>query len=458
MNLAHLDTDHATGTQPIRHALQWFSTCIDANRVPWRPDQLEAAGEALAAARRHLDRDVLDIAGLSTVGYRGPAAVLNEIAPRAPELVAPGNAVAPVPAASVKLATYLDHLVKVIQPADAGFAQAVREWKEAGMPAADTVMPGNVTPTLTPSECKAVLADPRGLVVLMDYHEMCQLESDSVGAGTTGDNARIVELKAMGRVIIEADREQHDREVLKAFGYTVTPVPVGTYARLSLREVMDLTAMVWGAPVDDVEAGAVYLPLLQMYEQIRRAGKRPQDPATMTKAEAAAHWRQFNKDGTLPASPAPTKKRDGNAWLAKAKQLATEYAHCYAFVGDDTMPRKQKELWDHLAEPADLMQGSWIAAEDVLRNVMALDVAFNGEGGARAPRLIDVLSQVQAVRDQYREPLLQVLAHSIHLTEAEVQSGLDRVRNAAGLIKQLPDTHDGRNTWLMNYGPKVDAS
>jgi len=26
------------------------------------------------------------------------------------------------------------------------------------------------------------------------------------------------------------------------------------------------------------------------------------------------------------------------------KRLAGEYAHCYAFVGDDTMPRKQKEL------------------------------------------------------------------------------------------------------------------
>lgn len=41
---------------------------------------------------------------------------------------------------------------------------------------------------------------------------------------------------------------------------------------------------------------------------------------------------------------------------------------------------------------------------------------------------------------------------SIQLTPAEVQSGLDRVRWAEGLIKQLPEDHDGRNSWLLNYG------
>jgi len=36
------------------------------------------------------------------------------------------------------------------------------------------------------------------------------------------------------------------------------------------------------------------------------------------------------------------------AWIDKAKKLAGEYAHCYAFVGDDTMPIKHKQLMDHL--------------------------------------------------------------------------------------------------------------
>lgn len=34
----------------------------------------------------------------------------------------------------------------------------------------------------------------------------------------------------------------------------------------------------------------------------------------------------------------------------KIKVLAGEYAHCYSFVGDDTMPRKQKQLYDAIDE------------------------------------------------------------------------------------------------------------
>lgn len=39
----------------------------------------------------------------------------------------------------------------------------------------------------------------------------------------------------------------------------------------------------------------------------------------------------------------------------------------------------------------------------------------------------------------------------------EQQSGLDRVRQAEGLILQLPSSHDGRNTWLLNYGTGPEA-
>ncbi len=42
----------------------------------------------------------------------------------------------------------------------------------------------------------------------------------------------------------------------------------------------------------------------------------------------------------------------------------------------------------------------------------------------------------------------------IALTPEEVHSGMDRVRWAEGLIKQLPEDHDGRNSWLLNYGRK----
>lgn len=43
-------------------------------------------------------------------------------------------------------------------------------------------------------------------------------------------------------------------------------------------------------------------------------------------------------------------------------------------------------------------------------------------------------------------------AAAIQLTPAEVESGHDRVQWAEGLILQLPANHDGRNSWLLNYG------
>ncbi len=45
----------------------------------------------------------------------------------------------------------------------------------------------------------------------------------------------------------------------------------------------------------------------------------------------------------------------------------------------------------------------------------------------------------------------------IKLSKAEKQSGISRVSHAEGLILQLPKTHDGRNTWLLNYGYRQEA-
>lgn len=42
-------------------------------------------------------------------------------------------------------------------------------------------------------------------------------------------------------------------------------------------------------------------------------------------------------------------------------------------------------------------------------------------------------------------------------TPVEAQSGLNRIRHAEGLISQLPVDHDGRNTWLLNYGAGEEA-
>lgn len=40
----------------------------------------------------------------------------------------------------------------------------------------------------------------------------------------------------------------------------------------------------------------------------------------------------------------------------------------------------------------------------------------------------------------------------LKFTPAEMQCGLNRVRWAELLINQLPKDHDGRNSWLLNYG------
>lgn len=46
---------------------------------------------------------------------------------------------------------------------------------------------------------------------------------------------------------------------------------------------------------------------------------------------------------------------------------------------------------------------------------------------------------------------------TIIINKSEIQSGLDRVKFAEGLILQLPNTHNGRNSWLLNYGISDEA-
>jgi hypothetical protein len=45
----------------------------------------------------------------------------------------------------------------------------------------------------------------------------------------------------------------------------------------------------------------------------------------------------------------------------------------------------------------------------------------------------------------------------IVLTASELQSGHDRQSHAENLIRFLPRDHDGRNTWLLNYGRGEEA-
>ena len=46
----------------------------------------------------------------------------------------------------------------------------------------------------------------------------------------------------------------------------------------------------------------------------------------------------------------------------------------------------------------------------------------------------------------------------IHLTGAEEQSGYDRLTFAEDLVRQLPENHEGRNSWILNYSNREDAN
>ena len=67
--------------------------------------------------------------------------------------------------------------------------------------------------------------------------------------------------------------------------------------------------------------------------------------------------------------------------------------------------------------------------------------------------LMEANSQQQAEIEALKKDLLKYdkLAWD-DLTKAEIESGLSRVKWAELLIKQLPEEHEGRNSWLLNYG------
>lgn len=75
---------------------------------------------------------------------------------------------------------------------------------------------------------------------------------------------------------------------------------------------------------------------------------------------------------------------------------------------------------------------------------------FNAQTGRDSARA-DAIRQLWPMVIYAERERLAALP-SIQLTPAEVQSGVDRVRWAELLIEQLPADHDGRNSWLLNYG------
>jgi predicted transcriptional regulator len=79
-----------------------------------------------------------------------------------------------------------------------------------------------------------------------------------------------------------------------------------------------------------------------------------------------------------------------------------------------------------------------------------------------AYELADWLDNFSSVNDgdgkimsEISEKLRKQADEVIYLTKAEIESGLSRVKWAEALIKQLPKEHEGRNSWLLNYGVQL---
>ena len=77
--------------------------------------------------------------------------------------------------------------------------------------------------------------------------------------------------------------------------------------------------------------------------------------------------------------------------------------------------------------------------------------------GAAVPRAHTDRATLLRLLDAAREELREVVKMSIPLDPSEMQSGYNRVQWAEGLIRQLPDDHEGRNSWLLNYGSPDDG-
>jgi hypothetical protein len=52
-------------------------------------------------------------------------------------------------------------------------------------------------------------------------------------------------------------------------------------------------------------------------------------------------------------------------WLEEAERLAMDFAHCYSFVGDDTMPKAKAALLAHLRQRQTAKVPPWMTAAHI---------------------------------------------------------------------------------------------
>jgi hypothetical protein len=89
-------------------------------------------------------------------------------------------------------------------------------------------------------------------------------------------------------------------------------------------------------------------------------------------------------------------------------------------------------------------------------------VQDGGAAGGQRPRIATMLRLAREITDRTPAPKPETREAAksgeyITLTGHEVQARSTRQKYAEGLILQLPKDHDGRNTWLLNYGVGEEA-
>lgn len=135
--------------------------------------------------------------------------------------------------------------------------------------------------------------------------------------------------------------------------------------------------------------------------------------------------------------------------------------HCNVDVADDFL-KSRNQLIVKLERRVDELErlvyvpGLWRCprcAFNLMRttlNVSTGRASADDTCGEKCPNCQSPLWRVTE-RDAGNELVERLHRLQLKLTPAEIQSGHDRVRWAEGLIRQLPETHGGRNSWLLNY-------
>ena len=108
--------------------------------------------------------------------------------------------------------------------------------------------------------------------------------------------------------------------------------------------------------------------------------------------------------------------------------------------------------WDGSVAPSGSDFGQWVLYDDHARDISAALARASNAAAAMARTLSEDEAEIAA-------PLRKLLAAMTDRAEkAEAKAGDPLPMTwAEGLIRYLPVTHDGRNSWLINYGHGPDV-